>query len=45
MDEYSHINSEDEYDEDTQSLDRNEKEEEVKSTFNTEYEDEIHEIK
>ena len=34
-DEYSHIAFEDEYDEDTRSLESNEDEEEVKSTFHT----------
>ena len=41
MDEYSHIASEDEYDEDTRSLESNRDEEEVKSTFHTDYEEEI----
>ena len=45
MDEYSHIASEDEYDEDTRSLDNNEDEKEVKSTFHTDYDEEIQEVK
>lgn len=41
MDEYSHITFKDEYYEETRSLDSNEDEEEVISTFHMEYEDEI----